>query len=107
MAINPASAAAAYSSAAKMAAGVATQALPVAQSPDAAGKFSSMLKDVVDAMSKTGGAAETQAVAGATQDAELVDVVTSIAAAQLTLETVVAVRDKVIAAYQDIMKMPI
>lgn len=107
MAINPASVAAAYSSAAKMAAGAATQAQAAAPSSDAGDKFAAMLKDVVDAMAKTGGAAETQAVAGATQDAELVDVVTSIAAAQLTLETVVAVRDKVIAAYQDIMKMPI
>jgi flagellar hook-basal body complex protein FliE len=107
MAIDPASAAAAYSSAAKITAGTATQVEAAAQSTDAGGKFSAMLKDVVDAMAKTGGAAETQAVAGATQDAELVDVVTSIAAAELTLETVVAVRDKVIAAYQDIMKMPI
>lgn len=107
MAIDPASAAAAYSSATKMAAGAAADGLPAAQSTDAGGKFSAMLDDVVDAMAKSGGAAETQAVAGATQDAELVDVVTSIAAAELTLETVVAVRDKVIAAYQEIMKMPI
>ena len=34
-------------------------------------------------------------------------VVNAVNAAELTLETVVAVRDKVIAAYQDIMKMPI
>jgi flagellar hook-basal body complex protein FliE len=107
MAINPASVAAAYSTAAKMATGAPTQLEAAAPSPDAGGKFAAMLKDVVDAMAKTGGQAETQAVAGATQDAELVDVVTSIAAAELTLETVVAVRDKVIAAYQDIMKMPI
>jgi flagellar hook-basal body complex protein FliE len=106
MAINPASAAAAYASAAKMSAGGPLAAEPSAPS-SAGGKFAAMLKDVVDAMAKTGSAAETQAVAGATQDAELVDVVTSIAAAELTLETVVAVRDKVIAAYQDIMKMPI
>jgi flagellar hook-basal body complex protein FliE len=28
-------------------------------------------------------------------------------AAEMTLETVVAIRDRVIAAYQDIMRMPI
>jgi flagellar hook-basal body complex protein FliE len=39
--------------------------------------------------------------------AELVDVVTAVTQAEITLETVTAVRDKVISAYQDIMRMPI
>ena len=39
--------------------------------------------------------------------AELIDVVTSVAAAEASLETVMAVRDQVIAAYQEIMRMPI
>jgi flagellar hook-basal body complex protein FliE len=33
--------------------------------------------------------------------------VTAVNNAELTLDTVVAIRDKVIGAYQDIMKMPI
>jgi flagellar hook-basal body complex protein FliE len=37
----------------------------------------------------------------------VVDVVHSMNAAELTLDTVVAVRDKVVAAYQSIMTMPI
>ena len=36
-----------------------------------------------------------------------VDVVQSVNAAEITLDTVVAVRDKVVAAYQSIMNMPI
>jgi len=36
-----------------------------------------------------------------------VDVVHSMNSAELTLDTVVAVRDKVVAAYQSIMNMPI
>jgi len=39
--------------------------------------------------------------------ANLVEVVQSVNAAELTLDTVVAVRDKVVAAYQSIMNMPI
>jgi len=39
--------------------------------------------------------------------AELVDVVTAVSAAQTSLETVMAVRDQVISAYQEIMRMPI
>jgi flagellar hook-basal body complex protein FliE len=34
-------------------------------------------------------------------------VVTAVAAAEATLETVIAVRDEVIKAYQEIMRMPI
>jgi len=45
-----------------------------------------------------------QAVAG---KADLQEVVTAVTAAELTLETVVAVRDKVITAYNEIMRMPI
>jgi flagellar hook-basal body complex protein FliE len=47
------------------------------------------------------------AATAGSKDGSLVDVVTAVAEAETTLQTVVAVRDKVIAAYQDIMKMPI
>jgi len=39
--------------------------------------------------------------------AELIDVVTAISSAEASLETVMAVRDQVISAYQEIMRMPI
>ena len=39
--------------------------------------------------------------------ANIVDVVNAVNAAEITLDTVVAVRDKVVAAYQSIMNMPI
>ena len=38
---------------------------------------------------------------------ELTDLVAAVSSAELTLNTVVAVRDKVIGAYQDILRMPI
>jgi flagellar hook-basal body complex protein FliE len=50
---------------------------------------------------------ETAAAQGATGQGDLVGVVNAVTAAELTLETVVAIRDRVIAAYQDVMKMPI
>ena len=37
----------------------------------------------------------------------MVDVVTAVAETQVAIDAVVAVRDKVIAAYDEIMKMPI
>lgn len=39
--------------------------------------------------------------------AELTDVITAVSNAELTLQTVVTVRDRVIQAYQEIIRMPI
>lgn len=38
---------------------------------------------------------------------DLADLVTAVSSAELTLNTVVAIRDRVIGAYQDIIRMPI
>ena len=51
--------------------------------------------------------AEKQMAAHTQGKADLVDVVTSISSAQASLETMMAVRDQVIQAYQQIMNMPI
>ncbi|HEY8189549.1 MAG TPA: flagellar hook-basal body complex protein FliE, partial [Micavibrio sp.] len=48
--------------------------------------------------------ASAQAVMGT---ANLTDVVQAVTAAELTLQTVVAVRDRMLTAYQEIMRMPI
>jgi flagellar hook-basal body complex protein FliE len=105
MAINPSSAAAAYANALKTLTGPAAEA--GAQSSPAGPSFGDMVKDIVGGAVKGGETAEVKAIEGVTNKADVVDVVTAITNAELTLQTVVAVRDKVIAAYQDIMKMPI
>ena len=61
-----------------------------------------VLADAV-AAGKQGEAAATRAVAG---HANLQEVVEAVHAAELTLQTVVAVRDRMIAAYQEIIRMP-
>jgi flagellar hook-basal body complex protein FliE len=69
--------------------------------------FGDLLKSVMgDAMRASKGA-ETQIAAHVAGKAELVDVVTAISSAEASLETVMAVRDQVISAYQEIMRMPI
>ena len=65
--------------------------------------LSGAIKDSIGTM-RQGEHAASQQVQG---KANLVDVVQSVNAAELTLDTVVAVRDKVVAAYQSIMNMPI
>lgn len=69
--------------------------------------FLDMVKDathnVIGAQSKSE-AAQLQSLTG---KGDLTDLVTAVANAELTLNTVVAVRDKVITAYNAIMNMPI
>ena len=69
--------------------------------------FADLLKGAIENTMHTTKAAETQMAAQVQGKAELIDVVTSVAAAEASLETVMAVRDQVIAAYQEIMRMPI
>ena len=61
-----------------------------------------VLTDAVDAGRKSEAQA-TQAVAGG---ANLQEVVEAVNAAEITLQTVVAVRDRMISAYQEILRMP-
>ena len=67
--------------------------------------FGDLLANFTEDAVQTGKAGEMQAMASAAGQAEMVDVVTAITAAEITLETVVAVRDKVIEAYQSVMRM--
>lgn len=69
--------------------------------------FASLLKSGAKAAIDSGKKSEElskQAIAG---KADVRDVVAAVNNAELTLQTVVAVRDKVISAYSDILKMPI
>jgi len=52
-------------------------------------------------------AAETQMTQTVQGQGSMIDVVTAVSAAEASLETVIAVRDQVIQAYQEIMRMPI
>ncbi|HEX8568589.1 MAG TPA: flagellar hook-basal body complex protein FliE [Caulobacteraceae bacterium] len=69
--------------------------------------FADLVKNAVQNTTESTKAAEAQMAAQVQGKAELIDVVTSVAAAEASLETVMAVRDQVIAAYQEIMRMPI
>jgi flagellar hook-basal body complex protein FliE len=77
----------------------------------AAGKtdasFASMLKDAVGAVVEAGRKSDAQTQAMANGKSNMVDVVTAVAETEVAVDAVVAVRDKVIAAYDEIMKMPI
>ncbi len=73
----------------------------------ATGDFASLIQSAVSSVGESGKAAEAQAAAAASGKADIVDVVTAVAESEAALETLVAVRDRVIAAYEEIMRMPI
>ena len=83
--------------------------LPGMDARDAAAgdDFAGVLSRAADATVKTLEAGETESLKAAAGQADLTQVVTAISEAELTLQTVVAVRDKVIDAYQEILRMPI
>lgn len=61
------------------------------------------IQSSVDTM-RTGEEMSAKVITG---EADITDVVQAITSAELTLQTLVTVRDRMISAYQDIMRMPI
>ncbi|MEQ9520085.1 MAG: flagellar hook-basal body complex protein FliE [Parvibaculum sp.] len=95
----------AYAAAARQ---VSQSAAGDASSPAGGGPaFGDLLRGVVDNMATAGVNAQQQAVSTIGGKGDVVDMVTAISEAEATLQTVVAVRDNVITAYQEILKMPI
>jgi flagellar hook-basal body complex protein FliE len=78
------------------------------KSPDAGGpSFGDLLKDAIGSVVDSGRKSDAQTGAMATGKANVMDVVTAVAETDVKISTLVSVRDKVISAYEDIMKMPI
>jgi len=69
--------------------------------------FGQMVQQAVGDVVDAGRVADDKAVGLIEGKADVVDVVTAIAETEVALETMVAVRDRVISAYEEIMRMPI
>ena len=61
----------------------------------------------MNAVTATAQKGDAQAQAVANGKSNMIDVVTAVAETETTFQTLVSVRDKVIAAYEDVLKMPI
>jgi len=72
-----------------------------------AGGFGQILQQAMSGALEAGHAADAQATEAIMNGGNLTEVVSAIARAELALQTTVAVRDRVVQAYQDIMRMPI
>jgi flagellar hook-basal body complex protein FliE len=102
--------------AAKAYAAIQAQAANLSQAAGALGSagqtsqvhgFEEILKSAMGDAVQASRNAEIQMKAQVQGKADLVDVVTAISSAQTSLQTVLAVRDQVISAYQQIMQMSI
>ena len=69
--------------------------------------FGAVLKEALNGVLDTGRKSDAQTVAMASGKANVMDVVTAVAETDVVVSTLVSVRDKVIQAYEDIMKMAI
>lgn len=69
--------------------------------------FGDYMSSVMTSVIKQSASAETAAQNGIMGQGNLTKVVASVAQAQLGLQTTVAIRDRLIQAYQSIMSMPI
>ena len=104
MAIDSSRAAEAYQSVARIGASAPrVDRADEAQRPD----FGALVKAAASETETALKGGERAAASVAAGDASLVDVVTAVSAAEVSLETAIAIRNKVVEAYQEIMRMPI
>ena len=104
--VSPVSAAGAYAKLARVAdpsAGVAKAGSTGSSGPG----FGQMVKEAISSVIDAGHKSDGQAQAMAAGKSNLVDVATAVTETEVAIESLVSVRDKVIQAYEEIMRMPI
>lgn len=106
MSIGALDAASAYSRVLGRAAGPSGPAVAPQGKAEGSG-FAGLVEDLVAGTAQTMRTAEQATANQVAGKGDLIDVVTAIGAAETALDTMVAVRDRVVSAYQDIMRMQI
>lgn len=81
------------------------EALPQAATGGAG--FGAALTRAMEQAVEVGHQADASTTSALSGQGSVTDVVLAVGRAELTLQTAVAVRDRVVAAYQDVMRMPI
>lgn len=99
--IDPNIAARAYTSTSSM----PTQSIPTQNESGQSFKdfMTDSIEQSIDTM-KTGEKMQAAAVRG---EADITEVVQAVGASEITLQTIVSLRDRMVSAYQEIMRMPI
>lgn len=71
------------------------------------GNFADMLAQQVQGVVDAGKTSDAMAIDMVNGKANMVDMVTALSETQMAIESMVTVRDRVISAYEEIMRMPI
>ncbi|MGF1625632.1 MAG: flagellar hook-basal body complex protein FliE [Alphaproteobacteria bacterium] len=80
---------------------------PGGAAPEGGMSFADMVGEGLQSAVEASRHAEEMSLKGIAGQAELTDVVAAVTNAEVMLQTVVTVRDRVLQAYQDVMRMPI
>ena len=80
---------------------------PTSTGVGAGGDFGAILAETVQGVVDSGKIADSKAMDLVNGKGDVIDVVTAISQTELAMETMVTVRDRVISAYEEIMRMPI
>jgi flagellar hook-basal body complex protein FliE len=83
--------------------GVAQQPKPASNTPD----FGELVTQSIQNVVETGKKSDQLSIDMVNGQGNIVDVVTAISQTELAVESLVTVRDRVISAYEEIMRMPI
>ncbi|ODT68216.1 MAG: flagellar hook-basal body complex protein FliE [Pelagibacterium sp. SCN 63-23] len=78
-----------------------------AKASPAGGSFADMLAQNVQGVVEQGRAADQMALDMVSGKANVVDMVTALSETEMAIESMVTIRDRVISAYEEIMRMPI
>ncbi|HYZ64878.1 MAG TPA: flagellar hook-basal body complex protein FliE [Acetobacteraceae bacterium] len=69
--------------------------------------FGSVLTRALEGVTSAGHEADAQSMRAIAGTGNLTEVATAVSRAELALQTAVSIRDRVVQAYQDVMRMPI
>jgi flagellar hook-basal body complex protein FliE len=98
----------AYAAAAQKYASAAAEPLkPAGAGAEQEGSFVNLLSQAMSAVTETGKAADAAAINATAGRTDMIDIVTAVAESETAMQTLVSVRDRVISAYEEIMRMPI
>jgi len=99
--------ASAYSQIAKITAPMGAQNAAASETAAPSAGFGAMVNGFIGDVAAAGRNADSQAAQSVSGKGNIVDMVTAIAESEVALDTLVSVRDRVISAYEEIMRMPI
>jgi flagellar hook-basal body complex protein FliE len=105
--VSPISAAGAYAKLARLADPGASGKIGAAKSDSNGPGFGQMVKEAIGSVVEAGKKSDAQSQAMAAGKANMVDVATAVTETEVAIESMVSIRDKVIQAYEEIMRMPI